>query len=230
VDYFAANAYLEAEAAAQAIEGDPRARPTLSIAWEAWREVGMAAREVVPEELRAGREASLRLGLDPAEGFEVFRRALASGHKQVLISTHDLPRRLAEQSQTSKQLTTGTESSQLTQSSSATSYPRPDLETKFVQPEGTNQVHVARLWMELLGLERVGAADDFFALGGNSLLLMQVSAGLRKQLEIVISMRELFDLPTLSLVAERVDALQLLDSVAVNDDALDDEDTEEFRL
>ena len=231
VDYFAANAYLDAEAAAQPVAGDRRARPTLSIGWEAWRQVGMAVREEVSGALREGREEALSLGLEPEEGFEVFRRALASGQRQLLISTQNLPARMAAADATSAQLTEGEGSSAASaDAESSNAYPRPDLATAFVEPAGANQLVVARLWRDLLGLERVGAEDGFFELGGNSLTLMQVSAGLRNQLDVILSMRELFDIPTLAEVAARVDALQTLERVAASDGDEEEGETEEFRL
>jgi hypothetical protein len=45
----------------------------------------------------------------------------------------------------------------------------------FVEPSGVTETAVAELWSELLGLDNVSAADDFFDIGGHSLLAMQVS-------------------------------------------------------
>ncbi|MDY7091401.1 MAG: amino acid adenylation domain-containing protein [Acidobacteriota bacterium] len=52
---------------------------------------------------------------------------------------------------------------------------RPDLEHPYVAPEGDAEEHLARIWSRLLGIEQVGALDNFFALGGDSILAVQVA-------------------------------------------------------
>ncbi|MEV0728031.1 amino acid adenylation domain-containing protein [Polymorphospora sp. NPDC050346] len=60
---------------------------------------------------------------------------------------------------------------------------------------------VARVWCEVLGVERVGPDDDFFALGGHSLLATQVVARLRRELGPDVRLRQVFELPRLSAFA-----------------------------
>ncbi|MEV6986917.1 amino acid adenylation domain-containing protein [Sphaerisporangium sp. NPDC051017] len=56
---------------------------------------------------------------------------------------------------------------------------RPDQRAEYVPPETPLEEAVAEVWAKVLGLDRVGALDDFFDLGGHSLLAMQVIARLR---------------------------------------------------
>ncbi|HET7332497.1 phosphopantetheine-binding protein, partial [Dyella sp.] len=60
--------------------------------------------------------------------------------------------------------------------------------------------------------------DDFFALGGQSILAAQVMARLREQLELALSLRLLFEAPTVAALALRVE-----DALAEQIDAMDDE-------
>ncbi|MFY0632143.1 MAG: non-ribosomal peptide synthetase, partial [Flavobacteriaceae bacterium] len=57
------------------------------------------------------------------------------------------------------------------------SLPEPAMEdysvTEYVAPETELEQELAAIWMELLGLERVGVKDNFFALGGHSLLAIR---------------------------------------------------------
>ena len=55
---------------------------------------------------------------------------------------------------------------------------------------------VAEIWREVLELERVGVDQNFFDLGGHSLLLVQVHGRLRKAFSKPISMLDLFQHPT----------------------------------
>ncbi|GGZ33356.1 hypothetical protein GCM10010387_29370 [Streptomyces inusitatus] len=66
--------------------------------------------------------------------------------------------------------------------------------TEYVAPRDAAEEIVAGLWAELLGLERVGAHDDFFDLGGHSLLAIRMVAALRRLLgpEARITLMDVF--------------------------------------
>jgi len=68
---------------------------------------------------------------------------------------------------------------------------------------------LAAIWSEVLGVTTVGRADDFFALGGHSLVATQVVARIATTFGVEIGVRTLFEAPTLALFAERVDDCRL---------------------
>ena len=70
---------------------------------------------------------------------------------------------------------------------------------------------VAGIWQEVLGVERVGQEDSFFALGGHSLLATQAVARVHRLLGVDVPLRTLFELPMLRAFAARLDALRALD-------------------
>ncbi|MET0401709.1 MAG: amino acid adenylation domain-containing protein, partial [Cystobacter sp.] len=74
-----------------------------------------------------------------------------------------------------------------------------------VPPRGATEERLAALWMELLGVSRVGRDDDFFALGGHSLLATRLASRIRATFLVDLSLRALFDLGTLKAQAERID-------------------------
>ena len=57
---------------------------------------------------------------------------------------------------------------------------RPELATAYVAPRTAVEEELARIWGEVLGLERVGVADNFFELGGDSILSIQIIARARQ--------------------------------------------------
>jgi amino acid adenylation domain-containing protein len=75
---------------------------------------------------------------------------------------------------------------------------RVDLEPGFVAPRTQMERQVARLWQEVLGLETVGVHDNFFDLGGHSLLMVRVHGRLCEALSVDLSVTDLFRYPTVS--------------------------------
>ncbi|MEV6163999.1 amino acid adenylation domain-containing protein [Streptomyces sp. NPDC052052] len=74
-------------------------------------------------------------------------------------------------------------------------------QAEFVAPRDAAEELVAGVWAELLGQERVGALDDFFALGGTSLQLTRLAARLRAASGEKISLRGLFAATTVEAQA-----------------------------
>jgi NADPH:quinone reductase-like Zn-dependent oxidoreductase/acyl carrier protein len=83
---------------------------------------------------------------------------------------------------------------------------RPELATVYQAPADEVETAIAGVWQELLGLERVGAQDNFFDLRGDSLLAAQVMARLHTALQVKLPLSALFDAPTVAGLAARVRA------------------------
>ncbi len=85
----------------------------------------------------------------------------------------------------------------------------------FISPRNPTEEQIVAIIAELLALERVGVNDNFFLLGGNSLLATQVIARVRESFDIEVTLLNVFDNPTVAgiaavveqLVIERVEAL-----------------------
>ena len=84
--------------------------------------------------------------------------------------------------------------------------PAPDLGAfgtpTFEPPSGETEQKIAAIWQELLGVERVGRFDNFFNLGGNSLLAMRVIARLAQEHAVDLPLAEIFDRSVLAHLAE----------------------------
>lgn len=86
--------------------------------------------------------------------------------------------------------------------------PEPDtnqLQTAYVAPCTETEKVLCAIWQEVLGVERVGVSDNFFHLGGHSLLVMKVIAS-AEQHEVQLSARKLFETRTLADLAADIDA------------------------
>ncbi len=81
---------------------------------------------------------------------------------------------------------------------------RRDLDVELVVPESEIEQAIATAWKEVLQLEDVGIYDNFFDLGGNSLLLTQVHRKLVEQFGADLSIITLFQCPTISALAEHL--------------------------
>ncbi|MFC6930560.1 phosphopantetheine-binding protein [Actinomadura yumaensis] len=71
-------------------------------------------------------------------------------------------------------------------------------------PDGDVETLIAELWQELLGRERVLANDDFFALGGHSLIALRLAAELKNGLGVVMPTRMVYANPRLRDLARAI--------------------------
>lgn len=78
---------------------------------------------------------------------------------------------------------------------------RPPLETPFVAPHSPVEVVLARIWSEVLSLDQVGILDHFLELGGHSLLATQVVSRVLSRFQVDLSLRSLFESPTVAAMA-----------------------------
>ncbi|XP_031634798.1 uncharacterized protein LOC116348076 [Contarinia nasturtii] len=86
--------------------------------------------------------------------------------------------------------------------------PTPDDEAfarqLYEEPRGELEEKLAAIWSELLGIERISRNDNFFALGGHSLMVMKFSNLAKKYYNIHVDARGLFSFPILKDLAERI--------------------------
>ncbi|WP_417715339.1 non-ribosomal peptide synthase/polyketide synthase, partial [Rhodococcus daqingensis] len=86
--------------------------------------------------------------------------------------------------------------------------PKPEFAAvarEYRAPVTEAELAVAAVFAELLGVERVGSGDDFFDLGGNSLIAMRLVARINAALGARLGVREVFEGPTVAELAERAD-------------------------
>ncbi len=148
-----------------------------------------------PAELRFAQ--ALAGGIRPAEGAEAFLRALAVDAPQVLVSSVDLQALLRQHSAVDTR-----------PDADGAGFARPELETAYIAPRTVVERTLAGFWADLLGVTDVGVEDDFFTLGGHSLIAVRLFAMIRRQWKIDFPISVLFEAPTIArcaaLIAARI--------------------------
>ncbi|MCY3010883.1 MAG: condensation domain-containing protein, partial [Planctomycetota bacterium] len=81
----------------------------------------------------------------------------------------------------------------------------PQLETKYVAPSTTIEKQLASIWADVLGIENIGIHDNFFALGGHSLMATRVNARITCVMQIDLPLRKLFEFPTIAELAAEIE-------------------------
>jgi thioesterase domain-containing protein len=137
----------------------------------------------------------VELGIRPPEGAEALERVLGAGRiGPILVSSIPIAALArAIDSQGSDQSTTP-----------SSTFARPELATDFVPPRDELEKGLARIWQELLGVEQVGIHDDFFALGGYSLIAVRLFARVKKTWRVDFPLAVLFEAPTVEALALRL--------------------------
>jgi acyl carrier protein len=73
-------------------------------------------------------------------------------------------------------------------------------------PSGPVQEALAEIWAELLGLDEIGVDEDFFELGGSSLLATRAVTRIRETLGVEVRIATMFDEPTIEGLARSIEA------------------------
>ncbi|MGH3814777.1 MAG: SDR family NAD(P)-dependent oxidoreductase [Pseudonocardiaceae bacterium] len=173
--YAAANAFLDTFAGYSSRDLDV---PTLSINWDRWRGLGMAAEA----ERQAGLpSAVVTAGLDADAALTAFRSCLAAVPlSRVVVST--LP------------------PDELGQAVAAAGAPADDVLHAGIAsgvgdsatPETSLERDIATIWEEALGVTGIGAHDNFLKLGGHSVLALQIVQRCKERLNLAVTVHQLF--------------------------------------
>jgi acyl carrier protein len=174
--YTAANLFMDAFAANQ------KGR-WLSINWDAWHF------EAEQQHITALTPQLAKFAISTAEGIEVFQHILSTctGH-QVIVSTGDLPARM-------KRWVPESQQNQDRMEKKLKKHSRPHLSTPYVSPDTELERMIADIWQETLGIEKVGIDDNFFDLGGDSLIAVNAITQLEQMLQKKVPTANLYQTP-----------------------------------
>ncbi|WP_163777850.1 non-ribosomal peptide synthetase [Myxococcus vastator] len=84
----------------------------------------------------------------------------------------------------------------------------PRASAAYEAPRTPTEVQLAAIWRDVLAVDQVGARDNFFDLGGQSMKAVQVVARIQESWKVEVSLRVLFEHPTLDALAKHLETLQ----------------------
>ena len=140
--------------------------------------------------------------MEPAEGVESLLRILGDRSlTRVAVSTGDLDARLDRYVRNARPVAAVEAAAP---AAAAPRYARPEVATAYVAPTDEIERTIASVWQGVLGIGEIGRDDNFFDLGGHSLLLIQVHATLVEKLGRPLAVTDLFQYSTIASLAAHV--------------------------
>ncbi|HCY86382.1 MAG TPA: hypothetical protein DHV36_14700 [Desulfobacteraceae bacterium] len=201
--YAAANQYMDAFAQEKNRgEGGHR---WISTNWDRWHHEVETAAPSADTASAGAMDAMMRsTSILPDEGKTAFWQILKSlGLSQVVVSVRDLQSSIdqwinldPDRNEEKKMLEPGAR------------HPRPDMGTEYVAPRNETEEALAEIWSEIFSIEPISVDDNFFQLGGDSLMAIQLAARLREHFLVDVSVNNLFEEPTIADLARKIPELQ----------------------
>jgi hypothetical protein len=167
----------------------------LAINWDTWADVGMAVETHVPADLEGRRAQVLESGLTIREGGDAFLRALHANLPQVAVCTKDL------EAFVTLMAAPAASASPRAADGRSVRHPRPPLTTGYVAPSRDSERQVCAAFAQALGVDDVGVHDNFFEMGGHSLLAVELMAQLNQQFQTSVPVASLYERLTPGAVA-----------------------------
>ncbi len=80
----------------------------------------------------------------------------------------------------------------------------------YVAPASDTEKKMAAIWSRLLNIEKVGVSDNFFEIGGHSLLIARLTPRIKDEFHVDLPFRQFFETPTIEALSKVVEALLYL--------------------
>lgn len=189
--YCAANSFLDAFAQASESDDGPL---TIAVDWDGWIGVGMMSQNPTGFE---DESAPVDLSMSAEEGIEALQRILGDPLPQVIVSTCSLQAVMDQHSSLNHPEVID---EYIVNRRTAALHPRPELENAYAAPQNATEQTLANIWSELLGVEKIGRDDNFFDLGGDSVVSIQIIVRAR-QAGLQLTPIEVFEHQTIASLA-----------------------------
>lgn len=140
-------------------------------------------------------EASLNSAILPQEGVDSLERILQSRIAQILVSTvgFEYQRSLLKKDESEDA------------SESVALFERPQLSQAYEAPQTEIEKAIATIWEQVLGIQGIGVYDNFFDLGGDSLIIVQILQKLRQTIKKDLTINDLLNANTITDLARIIE-------------------------
>ncbi|MBE9224523.1 SDR family oxidoreductase [Phormidium sp. LEGE 05292] len=136
--------------------------------------------------------------MKPAEGIQAFENILSRCQlDRVVVSTGNLQARI-DKFTNHKPSQNKVFSPEI---NSPSLHPRPNLENAYVNPSNDTEQRLVEIWQQVLGVEPIGIFDNFFDLGGDSLIGIQLISQIRNNFQLEIAITHIFEFPRIADLA-----------------------------
>jgi len=189
VSYSAANIFMDAFAQKQNRSSN---FPWISVNWDGW---------LFEEIEQAGPLGNhlLEFAITPDEGIDAFERVLSSGANHLVISTGDLSERIKQWTKIKS-----IHDIEQTQKKESSLHERPNLDTPYTGPRNEIEDKLVKIWQDLFAIEQIGIHDDFFELGGDSVMAAQSISRIKDNFDVDVHVGDIFEKPTIDELAESI--------------------------
>ncbi|TPG75975.1 acyltransferase domain-containing protein [Brevibacillus laterosporus] len=199
MDNCVANVFLDTFARYHTAKGIP----TVAINWGMWKNDNWIHSQTgMPSEIKMHMEQlQEKYGITASEGVQVMNRILTSDFSQVIVSTQDIHSAIHE--------LIHYDSEQPNAHSHRADGYHNQVSQAYVAPRNETEKKITDIWQELFGVSAISIEANFFELGGNSLLSIQLVTRLRNTFHNDIPMDILFQSPTIVELAQAITISQI---------------------
>jgi len=198
VAYAASNLFMDAFA--QECRG--RGAPWRTVNWEGWHRQEMSSEASDAAAGGFGNELA-KLVMSDEEVVECFKRAMAlQDTPRLIIATGDLKLRIDQWVRLEALAARRREKTEATSAAAGSPRRAPKRRGDVVAPRDEVEQTIVEVARAVLGMDDISVYDNFFEMGGSSLLAVQLISGLRDAFQQQLPLRALFDRPTIAGLAE----------------------------
>jgi len=183
--YAAANCYLDAFVQSKVRNGNKT--KWITVNWDAWS----FDKTSIGEEVKA---------ITPKVGIKSFEKILTQkAPQQVIVATGNLDDRINQWI-----IDKGESENESIEDENIELHERPNINSEYVEPKTDLEKQILPEWIKLLGIEKIGINDNFFDLGGDSLIGTQLVSRMRKIFSVDIPIQAIFENATIKGIAELI--------------------------
>jgi polyketide synthase PksJ len=140
-------------------------------------------------------------GIRNHEGIQVLETALKAATQHIVISTRDLSMRMNRINELAKLYS----DSSYQNKSSVIKGRRPEMNVPYVAPQNETEKLIASIWSDAMGIEQIGINDNYFDLGGDSLLITEIHSKFLDKTGVEISVANMLQYNTVAAISAFID-------------------------